>query len=318
MTSPFPSATDKARVIFTWLHHNVEYDVKAFFGNNLKPSNPESTLTSGLAVCEGYAGLFAALALKAGLEAVVIGGNGKGYGHSSLKHGDPIPKFDVGHAWNAVRIDNGEWKLLDPCWGAGVVNGPNQPYSKRFDESMFTMDNNDFGWKHFPENSKYFFRTDGATVTWEQYCLDDVPERLQVYGPTTPEHGIGERSFLPERKQIRVHDPESPMIRFQFATVCPHWDHVRNGKGKPYVMVLHTGGRDGRESDWIPFNTNGNVWWLDIERVKLGTPGQKISVFSVDSIEGRDARGVSVDQYKAKKGRVAMGPFGGVAMWELV
>ena len=184
---------------------------------------------------------------------------------------------------------------------------------------MFTMDNNDFGWKHFPENSNYFFRTDGrATISWEEYCLDDVPERLQVYGPTTPEHGIGERSFLPAQKQIKVHDAADPMVRFQFATVCPHWDHVKNGKGKPYVMVLHCGGRDGRESDWIPFNTNGNVWWLDIERIKLGTPGQKISVFSVDSIEGRDARGVSIDEYKAKKGRVAMGPFGGVAMWELV
>lgn len=98
LTSPFSSATDKARVIFTWLHHNVEYDVQAFFNNNVKKSTPERTLTSGLAVCEGYASLFAALALKAGLEAIVIGGNGKGYGHTPLKPGDPIPKFSCGHA----------------------------------------------------------------------------------------------------------------------------------------------------------------------------------------------------------------------------
>ncbi|KAF2015014.1 hypothetical protein BU24DRAFT_226750 [Aaosphaeria arxii CBS 175.79] len=314
LTSPFPSATDKARVIFTWLHHNIEYDVQAFFNNNVQRRTPENTLTSGLAVCEGYAGLFAALALKSGLEAVVVGGNGKGFGHSPLKPGEPVPKFSCGHAWNAVRIDNGEWKLIDPCWGAGVVNGPGQPYSKRFNPAMFTMDNNEFGWKHFPEDSKYFFRTDGRpTISWEEYCLDDVPERLQVYGPATPEHNIGERSFQPERKQIKVHDPQNPTVRFQFATVCPHWDHERNGKGKPYVMVLNYG-----ETEWTAFETDGRVWWLDIKRSDLGAPGQKVSVFSVDKIEGKDARGVSVDEYRRKIGRVGMGPFGGVAMWELV
>lgn len=182
---------------------------------------------------------------------------------------------------------------------------------------MFTMDNNEFGWKHFPEDSRYFFRTDGrAAISWEEYCLDDAPERLQVYGPATPEHGIGERTFQPAAKQIKVHDPQNPMIRFQFATVCPHWDHERNGKGKPYVMVLHYGGVD--DTEWTPFETDGRVWWLDVRRTDLGAPGQKVSVFSVDKIEDRDARGVSVAEYKRKKGKVGMGPFGGVAMWELV
>ena len=78
LTSPFPSATDKARAIFTWLHHNVAYDVKAFFGNCVRGKTPSETLTSGLAVCEGYAGLFSSLAKAAGLECIVVGGHGKG------------------------------------------------------------------------------------------------------------------------------------------------------------------------------------------------------------------------------------------------
>lgn len=78
LTSPFPSHTDKARVIFTWLHHNIAYDVKSFFGKCVKSKTPSQTVETGLAVCEGYAGLFAALATAAGLDAVVVGGHGKG------------------------------------------------------------------------------------------------------------------------------------------------------------------------------------------------------------------------------------------------
>jgi transglutaminase/protease-like cytokinesis protein 3 len=81
LCDPFPSATDKARVIFTWLHHNIEYNTVAFYSGNIKPSTPNSTLSSGLAVCEGYAALFTSLATAIGLESVVVGGHGKGTTH---------------------------------------------------------------------------------------------------------------------------------------------------------------------------------------------------------------------------------------------
>lgn len=48
LCAPFPSATDKARAIFTWLHHNVDYDVKNFFAGTIQPSTPEKTITSGM------------------------------------------------------------------------------------------------------------------------------------------------------------------------------------------------------------------------------------------------------------------------------
>ena len=78
LTTPFHSLTDKARAIFAWLHYNIAYDVDAFFNNNVQHSTPARTIESGLAVCEGYAGLFAALATTAGMEAIVVGGHGKG------------------------------------------------------------------------------------------------------------------------------------------------------------------------------------------------------------------------------------------------
>jgi hypothetical protein len=50
LCDPFPSATDKARAIFTWLHYNVDYDVANFRAGTIKPSTPEGTIMSGL-VC---------------------------------------------------------------------------------------------------------------------------------------------------------------------------------------------------------------------------------------------------------------------------
>lgn len=130
LTAPFPSLTDKARAIFTWLHHNIDYNVRDFFGGCVKGSTPQSTCHTGLAVCEGYAALFTNLATYAGLESIVISGHGKGFGYEPLAAGAPLPPFKAGHAWNAVKIDNGEWKLVDACWGAGVSYLPHARRSR--------------------------------------------------------------------------------------------------------------------------------------------------------------------------------------------
>lgn len=78
LCSPFDSHTDKARVIYTWLHHNIAYNVADFFGGCIKGTTPAGTIQSGVAVCDGYGGLFVALALAAGIEAVKVTGHGKG------------------------------------------------------------------------------------------------------------------------------------------------------------------------------------------------------------------------------------------------
>ncbi|KAH8722709.1 YjeF-related protein N-terminus-domain-containing protein [Phaeosphaeriaceae sp. PMI808] len=284
LCSPFPSPTDKARAIFTWLHHNVDYDVHSFFNGTISPTTPEKTITSGLAVCEGYAGLFAALALKAGLQALVCSGDSKGFGHTPLEPGQPVPAFDSNHAWNAVCIDNGEWKLIDPCWGAGHLGCQlkNEGYVRKLNSSQFTMDNNEFGMKHFPSDNAHQFRTDGRVLSFEEFKRDDMGGRVQVMGDCGAEHGVGERTIYPTQLRLKVHDPNAPpVVRFQFSTLCTHWDHEHHGKGKPYVMLLSVAGRDGRNTKYLPFNTDGRTWWLDVERLELGAPGQKISVNAV-------------------------------------
>lgn len=314
LCGPFTSLTDKARAIFTLAHHNIAYDVAAFFGNNVKYVDPKDTITTGLAVCGGYAGLYAEIALKAGLECVMVTGHGKGYGYTPLKPGDRIPPCKPsGHAWNAVRIDGGEWKLLDACWGAGNVG--NQVYNKAFKPSYFTMSNDEFGLKHFPENDAYFFRSDGRVQTWEQYMIGPIgAEPLRLYG-TVEEHGLSQTSFSPPQKHIPVNSGET--VRFQFSKVCEHWDHERNGSGKPYCMVLQINGVDGRKKDFVPFENNEFWWWVDVRAKDLGAPGEQISVYAVTTINGNDARGMTKREYLEKRGKCSTG-FGGVCAWELV
>ncbi|KAJ9193822.1 hypothetical protein DTO021D3_7324 [Paecilomyces variotii] len=325
LTAPFPSATDKARVIFTWLHHNIAYDVDAFFNDRVKPSTPANTLATGLAVCEGYAGLFSTLATYAGLEAIVVGGHGKGFGFQNIAPGSALPPFRSSHAWNAVKIDGGKWKLIDPCWGAGVVNGRNQPYTPLFNPSQFTMSNDEFGLRHYPENKEHFFRDDGRIMSWEEYIFGNGFQQPHLWSDTGKNH-ISEQSFLPATKQISIYQPGP--LRFQFNLLCPHWSVTQHSKQPgPYVFVLMIHGIDGREDQQLPFehvrgsnpNGGGDVWYLDIPDPRiLGAPGQKLQIASVTSFgDLQDAHGLTVQEFREKKGRVGMA-FAFIAEWELV
>jgi hypothetical protein len=326
LTAPFPSDTDKARAIFTWLHHNVAYDVVAFFSNNLKPSTPSSTASTGLAVCEGYAGLFTALATYAGLQSLTLSGHGKGYGHVALAPGAPVPPFEMNHAWNVVQIDNGEWKLIDACWGAGDVSGQGKPYNKNFKPQFFTMSNDEFGKKHYPTNKNQFYRDDGRpSIPWDEYILQDPDkpngiENLTVFSNVRDEYGVGDHTFLPRGKHIAVHSHPS-RIHFQFSLLCPHWTPERTGRGLPPVFILIAHGIDGRKDEYIPFehgrDSGGDFWSVDVETRALGAPGQKLTLFAVSSFDGREGRGISVREFREKVGRCGMG-FQGVAEWVLV
>ncbi|KAF2087439.1 hypothetical protein K490DRAFT_41820 [Saccharata proteae CBS 121410] len=317
LTSPFPSLTDKARALFAWLHYNVAYDTVSFFNNNVQPSTPSKTIATGLAVCEGYAGLFFALATAVGLEAVVVGGHGKGYGHTDLAPGSPVPPFSCGHAWNAVRIDNGQWKLIDCCWGAGQL--VNNTYRQNLAEEQFTMDNDEFGLSHFPENPRYFFRNDGRqSISWQEYITS--PPTVQVFGDAA-KNGLSKTSFSPSTPTIAISDPSSPTVRFQFSKKCPHWSSEAAGLGKPFLFLIqvHGGGVDGQKTEYLPMQSDGYWWWCDVERRKLGRRGQKIHVAALTKWQDQSedsARGVTREMYEGNP--YGMRAFGFLAGWDLV
>lgn len=327
LTAPFSSRTDKARAIFTWLHHNIRYDVDSFFNKSIQPSTPQSTLTSGLAVCEGYAALFHNLAIHAGLESLSIHGYGKGFGYQPLVPGSPTPPFNSNHAWNAVKIDDDRWKLIDCCWGAGHVQGAGQPYAQQFHPVFFTMSNEEFGIKHYPTNKDQFF---GPVMDWGDFIhinpdtwWSNGIEPATVFSNGTEDYGIGNRTLQPIGRKINTR--QQGIIRFQFGLVCEHWTlerHVKKGPSPVFVLKIH--GLDGRKGDFVPFEyfssggKGGDIWYNDVQASELGAPGQTVMLYAVTSFGNRrDTRGLSVQEFKAGKGRTAMG-FQGVAAWELV
>ncbi|KAI1248482.1 hypothetical protein MGN70_009681 [Eutypa lata] len=312
----FSSPTDKARAIFAWCHHNIHYAVKEFLGKCVQRRGVEETIFQGLAVCQGYAEVFQAVARRAGLQCVVVGGHGKGYGYVPLAPGQsPPPRSASGHAWNAVCIDNGEWKLIDACWGAGSICGDR--YKQHFTPEMFHLSNDLFGLKHFPEKSQYFYRSDGRIPTWEEYMIGPIgTEKAQWYG-TASEEGLSEFSFSPAGKNIPVYSGE--VVRFQFSKVCEHWDPERHGKGKSYLLLMKIYGTDGRKEDLVPLETDGHWWWTDIPARDLGAPGQKIFLYALTVLNKKDARGLTkADYFRAMSGNGYSMSWAIFTQWDLV
>lgn len=309
LCSPFPSPTDKARVLFTWLHHNIDYNVRDFFARNLKPATPASTISTGLAVCEGYAGLFAALAAKAGLEAIVVGGHGKGYGFSEIASGAPVPPLESNHAWSAVRIDGGVWKLIDTCWGAGHL-GAEQTYNRKFSPEHFVKSNEEFGETHYPADRSSFYRADGRRPSWEEYLLSTT-DQPSLCSDVVPEEGLKANSFAPKGKKISLsRERQKPYTRFVFERICEHWDCEWNGKGKDYCYILSMRENEHR----VPLQTNGLVWWVDVRPDELGAVGQMVRIMAVTNMNGQDARGLKPENYVVRCSQA----WRYVATWELV
>lgn len=164
----FKDDASKARALFTWIAVNVKYDLAAY-GVNERPvgfsySTEEEkiakqkqfkealalkTLKTKKGVCEGYSTLFAVLAEKAGLEAVIIPGTSKSH---PTHIGKEPGRSD--HAWNAVKI-NGEWKLLDTTWGAGVVMGEKPAFTFKFNDGYFFTEPDMFFLNHYPDDEKW-------------------------------------------------------------------------------------------------------------------------------------------------------------------
>ncbi|KAI8964859.1 hypothetical protein F5Y11DRAFT_314644 [Daldinia sp. FL1419] len=316
LCGPFLSATDKARAIFTWCHHNIAYNVEEFFGKCIKGRSPDETIFYGKAVCQGYAEVYQAIAQRAGLQCIVVGGHGKGYGYKPLAKGErPPPKDATGHAWNAVCIDDGEWKLLDACWGAGSVG--DEKYNKHFTPHMFTLSNELFGLSHYPSNDRHFFRSDGRIPSWEEYYIGPLQEEpAEVFGNVS-EEGISKFNFSPMAKHIPVYSGE--VVRFQFSKICEHWDPERHGKGKSYLLLMKIHGLDGRKEDLVPLDTDGFWWWVDIPARDLGAPGQTVFLYALTTLNQKDARGVTKDEYYRTKNSGCYSMNWGVFMkWELV
>lgn len=157
---------EKARLIYTWISHNISYDVSALLAlkNGSYPDvTSKNVLDRRTTICSGYANLYQQIADYMGLKSVIVLGYAKG---SDYIVGDDN---DVNHAWNAVKIDE-QWYLVDPTWGAGTVT--NNKFNPKFNPYYFATPADEFIYSHFPENEKWQLRE--IPLAREEF--DSLPE----------------------------------------------------------------------------------------------------------------------------------------------
>lgn len=117
----------------------------------LKPLNErvaETVIRNRLAVCDGYARLFATLCGYAGIKAEII----IGYARSNSDR--PGSKFGVNHYWNAVFFE-GKWYLLDAAWASGYIILPSGEFVRNYNPKYFLTDPEVFIRDHFPDHPQW-------------------------------------------------------------------------------------------------------------------------------------------------------------------
>jgi transglutaminase-like putative cysteine protease len=140
----------KARAIYDWLTENISYDDRGYNSGQYSPTDANSVLKNGVAVCDGFASLFLALGQEMGLEIEKVSGYAKGYGYR------PGQRFsEPNHAWNRIKI-NGEWRMFDATWGEGngTTVGGKLKSVKEFDAFWFDTDPYAFVFSHYPEDGQ--------------------------------------------------------------------------------------------------------------------------------------------------------------------
>ena len=157
ITQDATNEVGKARAIYDWLTHNIVYDtaewenIASGADAYIHDHDPESVLERGTTVCIGYAWLFDNLCEASGIESTWLIGAVRGYRGTA----DDALVSDIRHAWNAVKLEDGEWHLLDATWGALQEGESENALTKERADYYFDTPPQQFVYDHLPENEDW-------------------------------------------------------------------------------------------------------------------------------------------------------------------
>ena len=162
------STYQKVQAIYNWITKNVRYDYAHLNDSTYKLQyTAYAAAINKTAVCQGYANLFYRLANDAGIDCRIITGTADG------GNGVWGP-----HAWNIVKMDDGNYYCLDATWDEG-----------RSSYSYFLKGTAAFNKDHLVDTGEK------ATYFWSQYPVsntDFAPDAPAI--PAAPRVTIGNSS----------------------------------------------------------------------------------------------------------------------------
>ena len=106
----------KLQALYDWELHRTYYDKVSLHDNQRKAQDAVHVIKYGMAVCEGYANLYAAFTRLLGLQ--------------TAYQTTPSGEGEMNHAWIECKYNN-EWKLVDPTWDDPVPRGAGDEYNDR-------------------------------------------------------------------------------------------------------------------------------------------------------------------------------------------
>lgn len=145
-----PTLLEKALAVHDLICESAEYAVDDMMATSAH--NILGIIEDGKAVCEGYAKLYQLVLNRLGIENIYVTGVA---GTSSWEN----------HAWNMVKLDDGQWHTVDTTWDDTSVDG-------KFVWRYFGMAKNAFAQTHVINTPD--------SALGDQYFLYDLPESSDV------------------------------------------------------------------------------------------------------------------------------------------
>jgi len=193
LTKNLENETEKARAIYVWIAHNIQYDLSYALKSQDFESNDaliEDVLKRGNTICSGYSILFHEMGNYVGLKTFLINGYTKdSYGRSS----------NEGHAWNGVVVD-GEYYLIDVTWSAGYVTSDSDRYIHEFMDRYFMNNPEEFILNHIPYDPLWQFLNN--PISHREFYRDDF-SKLNEKGNFFYKDSIPIYQNLNELEQVR-------------------------------------------------------------------------------------------------------------------
>lgn len=191
LTAQDSSEFQQALNIYTWIAHNIRYDVKALRKVKAKAYTPKQTLKRRKGICYQYSNLFETLCLNAGLSSREVTGYSRGF---TYQEDDRF--YEADHSWNSIKLDS-SWYLVDVTWGSGKL------YQKKrwFKELKFRWFNKPYindRYAFISQPNYNFFLADPASIILDHLPADPYWQLLEFPISINTFESSAWKSYLPK------------------------------------------------------------------------------------------------------------------------